>query len=323
MVATKAFGSASRNRLRQVPTVIWMLATLILFFGVMAPGFLTPSNFLNVIRQSAPLLILGTGLTMVILTQGIDLSVGAVMGLVGVTMALLLSERGLPFPAAALGAIAVGVLCGSITGFLVSRAKVPPFIATLGMQSMATGLGLTLTQGSSVAARTPVLRWLGQGIVLGIPVPFWIALIVFGISFVLLYRTRFGAYIFALGGNEEAASLSGVATRRWKWMVYAYSGLLAALAGILLAARVESGHPTAGAWWDFDAIAATILGGTSFEEGKGGLGGTVLGVALIILLRNGLNVMAINSQWQHVIIGVVVILAIVLDVLLRHEEHAE
>jgi ribose transport system permease protein len=301
---------------QKVPPVAWVVLFMVAFFGIGAPGFFTAGNFLNITLQGSVLLILAVGATLVILTEGIDLSPGSVLTLAGVTTVLAL-QRDLPVPAAVLVGVLTGVACGMVTGFLVTTGKLPPFIATLGMMGMAAGLALVLTRQGAIYTELPTFLFLGGGSIGIVPMPTVIAVLVFILGWIVLYQTDFGRYIIAIGGNEAGARLSGVNTAWWKFLTYVVAGALAALGGVIMAARLHAADPIVGSGWEFDAIAATILGGTSFEKGNGGIGGTVLGVLLISVLRNGLNVIGVGAMWQPALIGLVIIAAIVFDVLLK------
>ncbi len=301
---------------RKVPPVGWVVLCMIAFFGVAAPGFFTTGNFLNITLQGSVLLILGVAATLVILTEGIDLSSGSVLTLAGVTTVLAL-QRGLTVPAAVLVGVLTGAACGMVTGLLIATGKLPPFIATLGMMGMAAGLALVLTRQGAIYSELPAFTFLGGGSVGPVPMPTVIATLVYILAWVVLYQTAFGRYIISIGGNEAGARLSGVNTAWWKFLTYVVAGALAALGGVIMAARLHAADPIVGNGWEFDAIAATILGGTSFEKGNGSMGGTVLGVLLIAVLRNGLNVIGVGAMWQPALIGLVIIAAIVFDVLLK------
>ncbi len=304
------------SRKLNLPPVIWIIAFICLLYAIFAPGFFSLANLLNIGVQAAPLLIIAIGVTLVILTEGIDLSVGNVLSLSGVCFALLL-QQGVPFACNVVISVAVGGVCGLCNGFLIAKGKLPPFIVTLGVGSVVTGVGLVLTEGTSISARSPELAFIASGEILGIHVPILIAILTFAVIWVLVYQTPFGRNVFGLGGNAEALRLAGVKITRAQIGVYAVAGLLAGISGILVASRTASGHIGAGLGWDFDAVAAAIIGGTSFEEGKGGIANTVLGVVLIAVLRNGLNVAGIHNMYQFAIIGFVVLGAIILDTVVR------
>jgi len=304
--------------LQRVPAVAWVLLALIAFFAMLAPGFFTLGNFLNIAVQGSVLMVLALAATIVILTQGIDLSSGAILTFSGI-IAVLSMQAGLPAPLAMLAGLLTGLACGALNGFLVSWALLPPFIATLGMQGVAGGLAVVLSRAGAIYADAPFFTFFGSGRLLIIPMPFVVAAVAYLCTWVVLYQTPFGSYIFALGGNEAGAALSGVRTKSWKFGVYVFAGLLAGVGGVVMAARLRAADPIVGVGWEFDAIAATILGGTSFEEGRGGIAGTIAGVTLIAVLRNGLNVIGLATAWQAAVIGTIIIGAIVLDVLLKRK----
>jgi ribose transport system permease protein len=301
---------------KKVPPVAWVVAFMIAFFGVAAPGFFSAGNFFNITLHGSVLLILAVAATLVILTEGIDLSLGSVLTLAGVTAVLAL-QAGLPVPVAVFAGVATGAACGMVTGFLITRGKLPAFIATLGMMGMAAGLALVLTRQGAIYSEEDAFIFLGAGTIGFVPMPTVIATLVFILGWIVLYETDFGRYIISIGGNEAGTRLSGVNTAWWKFLTYVVAGALSAVGGVIMAARLHAADPIVGNGWEFDAIAATILGGTSFEKGNGGLGGTVLGVLLISVLRNGLNVIGVGAMWQPALIGLVIIGAIVFDVLLK------
>jgi ribose transport system permease protein len=301
---------------KKMPPVAWVVLAMIAFFGVAAPGFFNAGNFLNITLQGSVLLIMAVAATLVILTEGIDLSLGSVLTLAGVTAVLAL-QHGLSVPAAVLVGVLTGAACGAVTGFLITAGKLPPFIATLGMMGIAAGLALILTRQGAIYSDAPAFIFLGGGSLGILPMPTVIAVLVFILGWIVLYQTDFGRYIIAIGGNEAGTRLSGVNTAWWKFLTYVAAGALAALGGVIMAARLRAADPIVGNGWEFDAIAATILGGTSFEKGNGTLGGTVLGVLLISVLRNGLNVIGVGAMWQPALIGLVIIAAIIFDVLLK------
>ena len=309
-------------RLTCIPPVTWIILALFVLYSFFAPGFFSAGNLWNIGVQAAPLLVLAIGATMVILTEGIDLSCGIVLGFAGVGFALL-AQKGFPIWLAMLAGVLLAGVCGLINGVMVACLRLPPFIATLGMASVITGAGLVFTEGMSIAVKDDVLDFLANGAPLGIRMPVLIALVVFGVVFFLMRLTAFGRNVYALGGNAEALRLSGANLTSALIATYAVAGLLAGIAGILVASRTASGHITAGFGWDFDAIAATIIGGTSFEEGKGGVAYTILGVILIAVLRNGLNVAGVPNMYQFALIGTVVLGAIIFDISIRRLSGAE
>jgi len=278
--------------------------------------FLTVDNLLNILRQSAINGIISVGMMMVILTRGIDLSVGSILALATLITANMVQGGAEP----ALGllvCLAVGGALGLITGLLVSVVRIPPFIATLGMMTFARGLALVYSGGQPITGLGDGFRQIGTGFVGPIPMPVVVAAVVFAGGYVLLNHTTPGRYIFALGDNERAAYVSGLPTRRITTFVYALSGALAALAGAILIARLNSAQPTAGMGFEFDAIAAVVVGGTSFDGGEGTLPGTLLGVLIIGVLNNGLNLLDVPSFYQGVVQGAVIALALLLHRLIR------
>jgi ribose transport system permease protein len=301
--------------LPELPGAAYLLAVLTVTFVLASPEFASARNLGNIGLQAAVLIILSLGMTLVILTEGIDLSLGAVLGLCGVVMSLLLVARGVPLPLAIAAALAVGLLAGALNGGLVAYAGMPPFIVTLGVYGMAQSLAMVLTEGNSVTGLPQTVRWFNEGYWLGVPVPILAMLGVFALTWVLLYRTRFGRYVFAIGGNRRALELSGVPVRAYLVAVYAYAGLLAAVASFIMAARMNAAHPTIAIGLEFDAIAAVILGGTAFDKGRGGIWGTLVGALAVAVLRNGLNLVGLSTEWQVAVVGLVIVSAVALDAL--------
>jgi ribose transport system permease protein len=288
------------------------LVGLCLALWILTPHFLTVSNLLNVAQQTAINAIIAVGLTFVIISGGIDLSVGSVVAFSGVVLASLL-QRAVPFPVALLGGLAAGLGCGLVNGLLITFGRLPPFIATLGMMSVARGAALLYTEGRPISGFPEGFRQLATGEILFVPVPVVIMGLVYLVAHFVLRRTPFGRYVFAIGGNEEAALLSGVQVRFHKTMVYGACGLLSALASIVLTARLNSAQPIAGINYELDAIAATVIGGTSLMGGQGSVVGTLIGALIMGVLRNGLNLLGVSSFIQQVVIGAVIILAVLMD----------
>jgi len=279
---------------------------------VLSDRFLTVNNLLNVARQISINAIISVGMTLVILTGGIDLSVGSIVALTGsITAGLLVGGLGI-MPAILLGMI-VGVLLGLFNGLLITRAEIPPFIATLGTMTVARGLTLVYTDGRPITGMEEAFRYLGGGYIAGIPVPVVIMISIFAIAYLMLKKTRLGRYIYAIGGNEEAARLSGINTKKILLSVYMLGGLLAGISGIIMASRLNSAQPTAGVSFELDAIAAVVLGGTSLSGGVGTIGGTLIGALIIGVLDNGLNLLNVSSFYQQIAKGLVILLAVFLD----------
>ncbi len=283
--------------------------------------FLTTSNLLNVLRQAAINGVIAMGMMMVILTRGIDLSVGSVLAFATVVACDLMMRSDLPLIGtlgplgAVVAAMGIGAAMGGINGLLVSIVRIPPFIATLGMMTLARGAALVYTGGRPITGLGDLgegFRYLGSGVVLEVPVPIFVMFGVLLGGYVLLNHTPLGRYVYSLGSNEEAALLSGLPVRGVKIFVYVMSGMLAALAGVILAGRLNSAQPTAGASFEFDAIAAVIVGGTSFTGGVGTVWGTFIGVLLIAVVNNALNLMNVSAFYQDITKGLVIALALLL-----------
>lgn len=278
-------------------------------------NFLTLGNWTNILRQTSINGILAIGMTYVILTRGIDLSVGSILALSGLVAGSLVtgSEPHAAIVGIAAG-LAVGLALGAVNGFLVARLAVAPFVVTLGMLSVARGLTFIYNDGMPIANLSQDFRAIGQGMVGGLPVPVIILGITFLIFWFILKYTTFGRYVYAVGGNERSAKTSGIGTRRVIFTVYAISGLLAALAGQILAARTTSALPQAGVAYELDAIAAVVIGGTSLSGGVGTLSGTLVGALIIGVINNGLDLMGVSSYYQQVIKGTIIVAAVLLDV---------
>jgi ribose transport system permease protein len=300
---------------RRIGTLAGLLG-LCLLLWILTPHFLTVSNLLNVLEQTSINAVIAVGMTFVILSAGIDLSVGSVLALAGVVMATLLHQDW-PLPAAILGGLLVGFGFGALNGIAIAWGRLPPFIATLGMMSIARGCALLFTEGRPVSGFDESFRSLATARLLGIPAPVVITAAVYVVGRFVLSSTRFGRYVYAIGGNEEATRLSGVNVRLHKIFVYGVSGLTSGIAAILLTARLNSAQPIAGIMYELDAIAAVVIGGTSLAGGEGGVGGTLIGALIMGVLRNGLNLLGVSSFLQQVVIGVVIVVAVLLDTVLK------
>ncbi|MCD4713980.1 MAG: ribose ABC transporter permease [Clostridiales bacterium] len=278
--------------------------------------FMTGSNILNILRQTSINSIIAAGMTFVIITGGIDLSVGATLALSGAVAAMLISLGYSPI-IAIVAALAVGGGIGFFNGIVIAKGKLQPFIVTLATMTVFRGITLVFTDGKPISAgyekNAEFLSSIGNGYFLGIPIPIIIMIFVFIVGFYVLTQTTLGRYVYSLGGNEEATKLSGVNTDRIKIMVYTISGVLAALAGIIITARLSSAQPTAGSGYELDAIAAVVLGGTSLAGGVGSILGTVTGALIIGVLNNALNLMNVSSYYQLLAKGIVILIAVLLD----------
>jgi len=300
---------------RQLGTLMVLILLSLLLWGL-SPHFMTLSNALNIAQQTSINAIIAAGMTFVIISAGIDLSVGSVLALAGVTMASSL-KVGAPIPLAILLCLAIGFLCGSVNGLLVARGKLPPFIATLGMMSIARGGALIFTDGRPVSGFAEGFRTIANGEFLAVPIPVWVMLLVYFAAHLVLGRTKMGRYTYAIGGNEEAAVLSGVNVPFYKTLVYGLSGVLSGLAAVLLTARLNSAQPIAGMNYELDAIAATVIGGASLLGGEGHITGTLIGAFIMGVLRNGLNLLGVSSFVQQTVIGTVIIVAVLLDMAIK------
>jgi ribose transport system permease protein len=300
------------NARRRIPGIAWLLGTLILFFSLFGTRFASAPNLINIGNQSSILLLLALPMTLIIMTEGLDLSMGAVLGLSGVVLALLLAN-GHTLPVALAAALGVGTLFGLANGVLVVALGMPPFVATLGMLGVAQGIALAMTDGQSVSGIGSVLPRIYASRWMGIPFAILVAMTAYVTFHFLLYHTRIGTYVFAIGGNRDALLLAGVPADRYHVLIYAIGGLMAGAGAFLLTGRMSVGHPTAAVGMEFDAMVAVIVGGTKLERGDGWLPGTVLGVLTVGVLKNGLNVMAVPSSLQIASIGMLVIVALLID----------
>ncbi len=299
------------------------LALMVLVLSVLSDRFLTPDNGWNILRQISVNLCLSVGMTLVILSGGIDLSCGAILALAGALAAGLL-KNGLAIPGtdlllqfttsgAILAGLVVGGAAGWVNGFAITRFSLPPFVATLGMFSIARGLTMLWTGGFPITGLGDSFGHLGTGAFLGMPMPVWIMLALTAVFVVVTKRTRFGRHLYAVGGNERAARLTGLNVSRIKLAVYTLAGALAGVAGLIVTARLDSAQPNAGLGYELDSIAAVVIGGTSLSGGRGSIWGTVLGCLIIGVLNNGLFLLNVSPFWQQVIKGLVILLAVALD----------
>ena len=300
----------------RMPGVAFLLVALAIAFAFFASGFASLPNLLNIGVQSSILLLLALPMTFIIMTEGLDLSMGAVLGLTGVVLASML-VAGNSLAVAFAAALGVGLVFGVANGLFVVKLGLPPFVATLGTLGIAQGIALVMTNGESVVGIGPALPRLYATTWLGIPFSILVAVLIYAIFHFLLYYTRFGNYVFAIGGNREALVLAGVPAGFFHVSVYALAGLMAGFAALLLTGRMNSGHPIAAMGMEFDAIAAVIAGGTERQRGNGWLPGTVLGVLTVGVLRNGLNVLAMPSSLQVASIGLLLITALLIDSMRR------
>lgn len=312
--------------------MLWAFASLIVllvFFSLASPNFLQTSNILAVLQATAVNGVLAIAVTMIIITGGIDLSIGTLMTFTAVTAGVALTNWGLPLPAGILAAIGMGAFCGFVSGTLVTRMRIPPFIATLGMMLILKGLSLVVSGTKPIYFNdTPGYTQIAQGSLVGaalpgVPVPNGV-LILFIVAIFqawVLNRTLLGRYCFAMGSNEEAVRLSGVDTRAWKTAIYALGGAICGIAGLLISSRLNSAQPALGLGYELDAIAAVVIGGTSLAGGRGTILGTVIGALIMAVLLNGLRIMSVAQEWQTVVTGLIIIAAVYAD-MLRREKRA-
>jgi ribose transport system permease protein len=309
----------TRFHARQFGTLLGLLVLCGVLWAL-TPHFLTVANLLNIAQQTAINAIVAVGMTYVIISGGIDLSVGSIVALSGVTLGWALQD-GQTLPLALGISLLVGAGCGLVNGVIVSWGGLPPFIATLGMMSIARGAALLFTEGRPVSGFDSGFRSLATGHLGPVPAPIVVTILVYLLAHLVLTQTTFGRYVYAIGGNEEATRLSGVSVRLHKSVIYAVSGLMSAIAAILLTARLNSAQPIAGTMYELDAIAATVIGGTSLIGGEGSLAGTLIGALIMGVLRNGLNLLGVSSFLQQIVIGAVIIAAVLVDTMLKKQRN--
>lgn len=320
MKGNKAKLPATENKaavfLRENLGIIIALLVLCVLLAVLpatSSSFLSTQNMFNILRQISTNMLIACAMTMVIILGGIDLSVGSIIALSGVVAAGCVSRYELPIAVALIAGALVGVVIGVFNGFVICKTTIPPFIVTLATMNIARGLAKVYTGGSPVRVVTKEWQFIGAGYIGPVPVPVIIMIIAIIITALMMNKTKLGRHIYAVGGNTQAAEFSGIKVARVKFIVHAYAGLMAGLAGIILASRMYSGQPTAGEGAEMDAIAAVVVGGTSMAGGSGKIGGTIIGALIIGVLNNGLNLMNVNSFWQDVVKGVVILLAVFID----------
>ena len=317
-----AINTTYRQRLSKLQPLI-ALFVLCVILGFLSDKFFTPTNIWNVMRQVSVNICISTGMTLVVLTAGIDLSVGSILALCGaVTAGLLkngieLSSSNLYIGFTILGASVAGLICGSVLGWFngwtITRFRVPPFVATLAMLVIARGLTMLWTKGFPITGLGGRFDFLGTGWFLGIPLPVWISGIVVAVAIFITDKTALGRYIYAIGGNESAARLSGINIRKIKIVVYTIAGALAAAGGLIVTSRLDAAQPNAGTGYELDSIAAVVIGGTSLSGGRGTILGTVLGAVIIGVLNNGLVLLNVSPFWQQVVKGFVILVAVIID----------
>jgi ribose/xylose/arabinose/galactoside ABC-type transport system permease subunit len=310
--------TAGRFSLRHVKpwiqrlSIVIALLAICIVLAVMTPNFLTVGNLINVARQISLNGILAVGVTFVLLTGGVDLSLGSLVALTGVVAATFAHPGDYPVAVPVLMGVLAGTVCGAASGTVVTWGRVAPFIATLGMMTIARGLALLVSGGRPVSNMSPEMTRIG-GDVAGVPIPVLILGMVALVSWLFLNNTRLGRYVYAVGGNERAARAAGISVHRVKMFVYTVSGAMAGLAGVVLAARITTGQPNAGLGYELDAIAAVVIGGTSLSGGIGGVGGTLLGAMLMGVINNGLDLLNVSSYYQQIVKGIIIVGAVWMD----------
>lgn len=290
------------------------LIFLVMVISIISPDFRTVNNFLSLLRQSAINGLIAFGMTCIILTGGIDLSVGSVLALTSIICAHII-KIGMPAPLSMLIALIFGIILGTISGLMVTKSRLQPFIATLITMTGYRGLTMILSGGRPISrlGDNLLLNQIGKGSFLGIPIPVWILIIFFAIFLFVLKKTVLGRQIYATGSNSKAAELAGINTNNIKLIVYAVSGFMASLSGLILVSRLGSAQPTLGSGYELDAIAAVALGGTSMTGGRGKITGTLIGILIIAVLNNGLNIIGVYSYYQDVVKALVIFLAVISD----------
>lgn len=294
------------------------LCFMIIFIAINQPVFLTPDNLLNVLRQIAVNAVIAYCMTFVIITGGIELSVGSVVALSGCVTAGMMNYYGMPIPAAIIVGLLAAAIVGLINGMVIAGFKVPPFVITMATQTICRGFAYVFTDGRPIVQLPKSFLQIGRGKVGGeegvLPWPVVIMVVIMILMCLLLYKTKFGRYVFAVGGNEEAARVSGINTRKIKIIAYTLYAVLAGIAGILLASRIDAGQPQVGVAYETDAIAATVIGGTSLSGGIGTMYGTMVGAIIIGVINNGLDLLGVNQYYQMIVKGLIIAFAVVVDI---------
>ncbi len=316
----KAQNGFARYFKENMGTLIGLLAMCVILSLTTNGVFYSQRNLVNVLRQVSSNACLAFGMTFAIITGGIDLSVGSILALSGTLSAGFIAFNNMPVAQAVILAIVIGTALGLFNGFVIAKTTIPPFIVTLAMMQIARGAAYIYSNGQPIRAMFPDYQIIGTGYLGPIPYPVIYMIVFLIICVVLLSKTRFGRHVYAVGGNDKAAIFSGVNVARTKMLVYTMSGFLAAFTGVVLCARMASGQPTAGQAFEMDAIAATVLGGTSMSGGVGKIGSTFIGVLIIGVLNNGLNLLGLNSFWQQIAKGIVILLAVYVDMLKKRRK---
>lgn len=297
------------------PWITAAIAMAVLVVGLMiaSPMFMTSSNIMGILRQAAVYVIMGLGMSFVMMTGGVDLSQGSLLALVGVVAATIIEATG-SIPLAILAAVVVGALVGAVNGTIIACLHIPPFIMTLSTMYLCRGITLVITQATPITITHGAFKWIGAGTLLGLPVPVYIFVVAAIIGQFILSYTATGRFVLAVGSNREAARLSGVKTRWNECKVYIISGIMVAIAGVVYVARLGAAQATAGQTYEMEAVAASVLGGTSVLGGEGGIIGTVLGAIVVAIVRNAMVLLEISTYYQQVVTGAVILIAVIIDV---------
>lgn len=319
-IELKLLTKDGRSRFFEKYGTILILMVMVLLMTLLKPQFLTSKNIINIIKQQTPIAIIALGITFTIISGGIDISGGSTVALCSVVVAMLAHPVGdaagpgqFPLIVTILASIVVGGILGTISGLVISYGNVPPFIATLGMMSAARGLALIVSGGRPVSGFTKTFDFIGSGSVLGIPILIFILAFVFVMGYILLHKTKFGIYVYAIGGNEVAAIVSGVKVKRNKTLVYTLAGSFSGIAAVALTSRILAGVPSVGGGYELSAIAMAVIGGTSFSGGIGNIFGTIVGACIIGILTNGMTMMRVDPALQMMVKGAVIVGAVLLD----------
>lgn len=308
--------------LRKNMSAIIALVGLSTLLAFTTNSFFTVDNLINVIRQVSISSILAIGITFTLITVGVDLSIGSTVAMSGVLAVMLIETMGAPLPVAILAAVLLGTVAGFLNGYLISRTGMPPFIVTLATQLSLRGIAYVFTAGQSVTSKNSTFNFIGNGYVLGIPVPIIFMIVIAIIASLILNKTKFGRHMYATGGNKEAAIYSGIKVKRVQVGVYMICGTLAAIAGVLWAARMYSGQPNMGVGFEGDAVAASVLGGTSFSGGVGTIGGVMIGSLVMGVLSNGFTLLKIPLYYQYIVKGLVILLAVYIDTMKKNKQNS-
>lgn len=299
--------------------LLFVVLGIMIIMTIVSPVFLTSTNLLNVLRQVSIYGIMATGMTFVIMLGGIDLSVGSILAVSGVISGSIIVANPNAVFIAIIAAVGASAVFGLFNGFFVAQFKMPAFVATLATMTIARGFSLVYANGRPYILTSEPFKVIGQGYLIGIPIPVIILIVIVALMYILLHKTKFGRYTYAIGGNENAAIMSGVKVKRVKLLIHTLNSALAGVAGVILASRINSGQPAVGVAYEMDVIAGVVIGGTSLAGGSGTMFGTILGTIIIGLLKNSLTLLNVSSYWQQIVQGSIILGAVLLDLLTKKE----